>query len=218
MPVVDVSEESDPGATAQAWMAANVARPMDLTRGRDVVFGTTLSGRPPEIAGVETLAGFSSTLPVWVRWDPAEALLQMLARVPDHPDVMTRPQHVSLTDIHQLTGLGDLFDTATVLENYPTSPQTAASDCGPLVNGHDAWHYPLRDRGARAKLVLYLWYQPDPLDHTTARQIACVWRDWRRRWRRISHSQWATSMATGQRSPSHRQQELEFLQQPGEVG
>jgi nonribosomal peptide synthetase DhbF len=33
MPVVDVSEEPDPHLAAQAWMAADVARPMDLARG-----------------------------------------------------------------------------------------------------------------------------------------------------------------------------------------
>jgi amino acid adenylation domain-containing protein/non-ribosomal peptide synthase protein (TIGR01720 family) len=32
MPVVDVSEESDPSTAAQAWMAADVARPVDLAR------------------------------------------------------------------------------------------------------------------------------------------------------------------------------------------
>ncbi|MBV9730435.1 MAG: non-ribosomal peptide synthetase, partial [Pseudonocardiales bacterium] len=33
MPVVDVSEEPDPRTAALAWMAADVARPMDLARG-----------------------------------------------------------------------------------------------------------------------------------------------------------------------------------------
>ncbi|MGH8903402.1 MAG: condensation domain-containing protein, partial [Egibacteraceae bacterium] len=33
MPLVDVSKESDPRAAARAWMAADVARPMDLARG-----------------------------------------------------------------------------------------------------------------------------------------------------------------------------------------
>ncbi|MBV9162616.1 MAG: amino acid adenylation domain-containing protein, partial [Pseudonocardiales bacterium] len=33
MPVVDVSEEPDPRTAALAWMTADVARPMDLTRG-----------------------------------------------------------------------------------------------------------------------------------------------------------------------------------------
>ncbi|MGC1732384.1 MAG: condensation domain-containing protein, partial [Pseudonocardiaceae bacterium] len=33
MPVVDVSKEADPHTAAQAWMTADMARPMDLTRG-----------------------------------------------------------------------------------------------------------------------------------------------------------------------------------------
>ncbi|MGH3717833.1 MAG: hypothetical protein ACRDRI_03145 [Pseudonocardiaceae bacterium] len=41
---------------------------------------------------------------------------------------MTQHQNVSLADIDRLTGLGELFDTVTVFENYPrNSPQTATN-------------------------------------------------------------------------------------------
>jgi amino acid adenylation domain-containing protein/non-ribosomal peptide synthase protein (TIGR01720 family) len=151
-----------------------------LTGRDDVVFGTTMSGRPPEIDGVETMTGvFINTLPVRVRLDPAESLLQMLARVQDHQAVMTQHQHVSLTDIDHLTGLGELFDTVTVFENYPSDPQTTANGLrATVIDGHDAWHYPLRLIAVPGpKLVLQLWYRPDRLAHGTARQIArrVVW-------------------------------------------
>jgi len=146
-----------------------------LTGRDDVVFGTTSSGRAPEIAGVETMAGiFINTLPVRVRWDRAETLVQMLARVQDQQAAITQHQHVSLTDIQRLTGLNELFDTVTVFENYPTSPQTAVNGLrATVIAGHDAWHYPLRLIAVPGpKLILQLWYRPDRLDHGTARQFA----------------------------------------------
>jgi amino acid adenylation domain-containing protein/non-ribosomal peptide synthase protein (TIGR01720 family) len=144
--------------------------------GRDqVLFGTTLSGRPPEIANVATMAGcFINTLPMRVHWDPAQTLVQMLRRVQDHLAVITQHQHVGLTDIQQWTGLEDLFDTVTVFENYPHSPQVAAANGlhTEVTEGHDAWHYPLRLIAVPgSELVLQLWYRPDRFDYDTARQI-----------------------------------------------
>ncbi|MBB5959617.1 amino acid adenylation domain-containing protein/non-ribosomal peptide synthase protein (TIGR01720 family) [Saccharothrix tamanrassetensis] len=145
-----------------------------LTNRDDVVFGTTLSGRAPEIAGVATMVGFlMNTLPVRVRWDPAENLAQMLARVQDFQAMMTQHQNVRLVDLHRLTGMGELFDTVTVFANYPNSPQTAANGLRATVTeDHDAWHYPLRLIAVPGpKLALELWYRPDRLGHDPARQI-----------------------------------------------
>jgi len=59
-------------------------------------------------------------------------------------------------------------------ENYPHSPQTAATNGlhTQVTEGHDAWHYPLRLITAPGStLTLQLWYRPDRLDHGTAGQI-----------------------------------------------
>ncbi|MGH3848116.1 MAG: condensation domain-containing protein [Pseudonocardiaceae bacterium] len=146
-----------------------------LTSRDDVVFGTTISGRSPEIAGVATMTGmFINTLPVRVRWDPAETLVQLLTRVQNYQAAMTQHQHLSLTDIHGLTELSELFDTVTVFENYPKGPQTVANGLrATVIKGHDAWHYPLRLIVVPGPtLIPQLWYRPDRLDHGTAQQIA----------------------------------------------
>ncbi len=146
-----------------------------LTDRDEVVFGTTISGRPPQITGVTTMVGFFiNTLPMRVHWNPAETLLEMLTRVQDHLAAITQHQHVGLAEIHRLIGLGELFDTVTVFENYPRSSPTAAANGlhVKVIEGHDAWHYPLRLIAVpEPTLTLQLWYRPDRLHHGTAGQI-----------------------------------------------
>ncbi|MER5772686.1 condensation domain-containing protein, partial [Streptomyces sp. NPDC001985] len=90
-----------------------------LTGRADTVFGTTVSGRPPEIPGVESMVGlFINTVPVRVRLDPAETLGAFFRRVQREQSELLDHQYLSLADIQQTTGTGtgELFDTTTVFE------------------------------------------------------------------------------------------------------
>ena len=50
-----------------------------LTGRDDVVFGVTVAGRPPEIAGIESMVGlFINTLPLRVRLPAGKPLLDLL--------------------------------------------------------------------------------------------------------------------------------------------
>ncbi len=85
----DVVEAELPPATAAALVAEarrHGLTPTTLVMGawslvlgrfaneRDVLFGTVVSGRPPELDGVESMVGlFTNTLPVRARWSGAEA-------------------------------------------------------------------------------------------------------------------------------------------------
>ena len=60
-------------------------------------------------------------------------------------------QHLGLAEIQQAAGVGDLFDTLLVFENYPVDRAGLAAaglatgnglKLG-QVQGHDATHYPL---------------------------------------------------------------------------
>ncbi|MFJ3191000.1 condensation domain-containing protein, partial [Streptomyces halstedii] len=119
-----------------------------LTGRDDVVFGATVSGRPPEVAGMESMVGlFINTVPVRVRLDPAQALDEFLLQVQDEQARLMPYQHLGLTEIHELAGQGELFDTLTVFENYPLDAQGLSASLGEVAitgaQAHDATHYPL---------------------------------------------------------------------------
>ncbi|MFC4901944.1 condensation domain-containing protein [Streptosporangium amethystogenes subsp. fukuiense] len=96
-----------------------------LTGRDDVVFGGTVSGRPPELPGAERMIGlFINTLPVRVRLHPAETLAGLLERLQAEQSELFAHHHLGLSDIQRACGLGRLFDTMTVLENYPLDTAT----------------------------------------------------------------------------------------------
>lgn len=86
----------------------------------DVVFGVTVSGRPDELSGVETMVGlFINTVPLRVVLDPTErvgrqclALQREAAELRDH-------SHLSHTELRAAGGIGELYDTLLVYENFP---------------------------------------------------------------------------------------------------
>src|SRR3974390_1136238 len=99
----------------------------------DVVFGVTLAGRPPELAGVERMVGlFSNTLPLRVRLPPAKPLLDVVKEVQDTQSGLLAFQYLSLAEIQTAIGLGELFDTLVVFENYPIEVNSASSAAGEL--------------------------------------------------------------------------------------
>ncbi len=86
----------------------------------DVVFGVTVSGRPSELAGVETMIGlFINTVPLRVRLDPAIgvgtqclALQREAAKLRDH-------SYLAHSELRALGGVGEMYDSLLVYENFP---------------------------------------------------------------------------------------------------
>ena len=55
-----------------------------LTGHTDVVFGITVAGRPPEIAGIESMVGlFINTVPLRIKLPAAKPLLDLLRELQD---------------------------------------------------------------------------------------------------------------------------------------
>ncbi|MCA6095489.1 amino acid adenylation domain-containing protein [Streptomyces sp. SCA3-4] len=140
----------------------------------DVVFGATVSGRPPEVPGIETMVGlFINTLPVRVRLEQTEPVIALLGRIQQQQSALMDHSYLRLSDIQRIAGFGELFDTATVFENYPAPPQGLESEPGEVDvsddETRDATHYPLAlcasMRGP--SLRLRVDHQPDVFDART---------------------------------------------------
>ncbi|WP_080737257.1 non-ribosomal peptide synthetase [Rhodococcus fascians] len=121
-----------------------------LTGRDDVVFGATVSGRPPEVPGIEGMIGlFINTLPVRVTLDPSETLGALVDRVQSEQASLLDHHYLGLTDIQRAAGAGVAFDTLTVFESYPVdrAGASAATDFAGMqvtdILGTDAAHYPL---------------------------------------------------------------------------
>ncbi|GGV24796.1 hypothetical protein GCM10010182_54280 [Actinomadura cremea] len=148
-----------------------------LTRSTDVVFGAAVSGRPPELQGVEQMIGlFINTLPIRVRVRPADTVAGALTRLQDEQAALMPHHHLGLADVQRLAGGGALFDTMTVLENYPFDPDAAGTDLGGLslhdVDGYDASHYPLTFAAVPGRgLSLRVDYRTDLFSHDDAERL-----------------------------------------------
>ncbi|NGO15600.1 amino acid adenylation domain-containing protein, partial [Streptomyces sp. HC44] len=146
----------------------------------DVVFGATVSGRPPELEGVERMLGlFINTLPVRVRLRPEESVIGLLRRLQEEQSALIPHHHYGLSDIQRRTGFGTLFDTSMVVENYPLDPSVFTAVLGDLelvgIGFDDATHYPLSLSAIPvpgAGLTLKVSYRPDVYAPDEAQRIS----------------------------------------------
>ncbi|WP_327371811.1 non-ribosomal peptide synthetase [Streptomyces sp. NBC_01217] len=153
-----------------------------MTGQSDVVFGATVSGRPPELPGVEDIVGLlMNTVPVRVRIDPADTLTRLLARIQDQQTALMDHAHLPLADIQQLSGFTKLFDTSTVFENMPMETDALGALAGlraSLLHHDDGagfMHFPLSLTALPgARMTLALSYRPDIFDRAWAQGV-CQW-------------------------------------------
>ncbi|XVU29838.1 amino acid adenylation domain-containing protein [Actinoplanes sp. CA-054009] len=152
---------------------------VQLTGRTDVVFGTTVSGRPAQVPGVDEMIGFFiNTLPVRAALDPAESWAALLGRLQAGQSKLLDHQHLPLTDVQRIAGLGELFDTLTIFESYPLDTEALHDSTGSAglrmtdVTGDDAPHYPLTLAVAPGeRLRLGLAYRSDVFTAAGAAEI-----------------------------------------------
>nr|WP_324195138.1 condensation domain-containing protein [Nocardia puris] len=126
-----------------------------LTGRSDVTFGATVSGRPAELPGVESMVGlFINTLPVRVRIDDRGTIDEQLRGLQREQAALLDHHYVGLADIQRAAGPGSQFDTLYVFESYPIDREAieaASSIDGMSVRGVDVantTHYPLTLKAA----------------------------------------------------------------------
>ncbi|MFI6044202.1 amino acid adenylation domain-containing protein [Nocardia sp. NPDC051321] len=152
----------------------------ELTGRADVLFGATVSGRPPAITGVDGIVGmFVNTVPVRVRCKPSDTVAQFLARLQNQQAALLEHHHIGLTDLRQLTGLDELFDTLVAFESYPMDRigiSDARTDAGIEVTGIrplTGTHYPVTVVATPdPHLRIALQYQRNRFDRAGADDIA----------------------------------------------
>ena len=118
-----------------------------LTGRHDVVFGTTVSGRPAEEAGMESMVGLLiNTVPVRANITPATTTTHLIDQLRGAYTDTLEHQHLALSEIHRATGHDQLFDTLFVYQNYPVDPAALVSADEITVTGFNSreyTHYPL---------------------------------------------------------------------------
>jgi aspartate racemase len=135
------------GLTMNTFVQVAWALTLAEKTGRDdVVFGMTVSGRPPDLPGVEQMVGlFINTVPVRIRLRAGESLHDLLVRVQDEQSRLTDVHHLSLGEIQRAAGVGELFDSAVVFENFPLNAEALTEPTGGLrmtgATGHDTPHF-----------------------------------------------------------------------------
>ncbi|MFI6731223.1 condensation domain-containing protein, partial [Streptomyces atratus] len=149
-----------------------------LSGRRDVVFGTTVAGRPADLPGAESLIGlFINTLPVRAELTGELSVSDLLSGLQARQVALMGHQYLGLAEIRQVAGPGAEFDTLVVYENYPHSAAAVPYDPDDLVIGpggapQDASHYPLGLIGIPGeRLELHLDYRPDLFDRSTAENV-----------------------------------------------
>lgn len=151
-----------------------------LTGRQDVVFGATVSGRPPVVPGVDAMVGlFINTLPVRVECGPGATLGELLRDLQNRQSALLDHHHHGLLDIHRSVGLNVLFDTLVGFESYPidgVAIKEAYSAAGIAVTGISPLsgaHYPLVVMAfADPHLRVALQYQHHLFDPATVEGIA----------------------------------------------
>ncbi|MFF0002816.1 amino acid adenylation domain-containing protein [Streptomyces tibetensis] len=149
-----------------------------ILQGRDVVFGSTVSGRDADVPGIGEMVGlFINTIPVRARWTPATTAADLLTAVRDHQSTVLPHQHVSLARIGRQAGYGSLFDTLVVFD-VATDLTSLRRPCDTLtitdLVNEGAPHYPLTlvvERAHDGRPRFNLIHDGELLRETTARSI-----------------------------------------------
>lgn len=105
---------------------------------KDVLFGTTVSGRSADVPGIETMLGlFINTLPLRVAVSPDMPVQAWLRHLLMHNSELRQYEHVSLAQIQgwsQMPRGRQLFESLLVFDNHPTDRMLEKGQVGMTVH------------------------------------------------------------------------------------
>ncbi len=143
-----------------------------LTGQHDVAFGTAVSGRPTDVAGSDSMVGLMiNTVPVRANVTAATSTAQLLDQLQNAHNETLEHQHLSLGEMHRITGQDKLFDTLFAYENYPLGAAALGGDPDGQelaitdFTSHEQNHYPLTVQAMPGpELSLRVEYDTDVFD------------------------------------------------------
>ncbi|MEV7835687.1 amino acid adenylation domain-containing protein [Streptomyces albidoflavus] len=146
----------------------------------DVVFGATVSGRPADLPGVDSVVGMLvNTLPVRVGVDGDTPVGTWLAGVQEAQAEARQYEYVPLPRIQGWSGVErgtSLFDSLVAFENFPVDGDTGDADDGVRLHGlegADVTNFPLNLVAyAGDELAYALAYDPALFDLATVERMA----------------------------------------------
>ncbi|MBV9110805.1 MAG: amino acid adenylation domain-containing protein, partial [Gemmatimonadetes bacterium] len=157
---------------------------------RDVVFGATVSGRPPELPGVEEMVGmFINTVPVRIHVPRGGTVAEWVQAAHQEQGEARLYEHAPLAEVRGWSGVPaerPLFETLLVYENYPLdalrnaeafdAAQTEPDDDGfEVVEAHspERTNYPLSLVSApeAGAFRIGATYDPGRLDDASVRAL-----------------------------------------------
>jgi len=151
----------------------------NYSRSNDVVFGATVSGRPPVIPGVESMVGlFINTLPLRVKTSPADTVSSWLKKIQQQSVAMRDFEYSSLADVQRQSGIDSrqaLFDSIVVFENFPVDKSLKEAKTSITVSDFDSYeqtNFPLvLVASSQDETMLELTYRRDMFQASGARRL-----------------------------------------------
>ena len=147
----------------------------------DVVFGVTVSGRPPELPGADQMVGlFINTLPLRIHFEPHRPVQEIMLTIQQKQAEMRQFEYTPLVQIQGWTQVPrslPLFHSIFVFENYPVDEsikeqQEQVSVRIRKVAGHERTNYPLTLVGAPGEqLRLEAAVEARRIDRATAQRL-----------------------------------------------
>ena len=168
----------DCGVTLNALISTALALVLAYETGTDdVVFGSTVAGRPTDIDGIDSVIGlFLNTVPTRVRLRPQTTAADTVRAVQNDRLQLMDHEYLGLGDIQRAAGIqGELFDSLYVLQNFLDDDTFTDMETEYGIVGHDsidASHYPLTWVASPGRrLWVKLEYRPDVVDRTHAQRL-----------------------------------------------
>ncbi|WP_029115226.1 non-ribosomal peptide synthase/polyketide synthase [Mycobacterium sp. URHB0044] len=173
------------GVTMNSLISTALALVLGYETGSDdVVFGSTVAGRPTELDGIDSVIGlFLNTVPTRVRLQPHRSVADTTRAVQTERLRLMDHEYLGLGDVHRavaatnaaLSGGGPLLDSLYVLQNFLGDDTFTDMETDHGIVGHDsidASHYPLTWVASPGRrLWVKLEYRPDVVDRPRAQRL-----------------------------------------------